>query len=383
MIYCKKCGIVPAPYEDLPVKLPEGAEFTGRDGSPLGKVKDFVEVDCPKCGSSARRETDTMATFFDSSWYFLRFCSPKFDKAPFDTKEAKYWMRVDQYIGGIEHAILHLLYSRFFTKFFQDIGMIDFNEPFRRLLTQGMVLKDGEVMSKSKGNIVDPDGIIKKYGTDALRVYILFAGPPEAEMEWNDKGIEGSFRFLNRVWRLVEKSSELIAHSSEPTPSNPRIKVSDLKRKTHETIKKVTEDIERFQFNTAISAVMELVNTVYSLQFTVYSPEVKEAVEVVVMLLSPFAPHLCEEMREMLGHKPSVLSAKWPEYDKDALRQDEVVVIIQINGKVRAKLTLPPEMEEAALKEAVLSNDTVKKWVEGKAIKNFVIVPDKLVNLVV
>lgn len=377
MIYCKSCGIVPVPYEDLPVKLPENAEFTGTGGSPLGKVKEFVEVKCPKCGGPAKRETDTMATFFDSSWYFLRFCSPKFDKAAFDAKEAKYWMQVDQYIGGIEHAILHLLYSRFFTKFFKDLGMVDFNEPFQRLLTQGMVLKDGEVMSKSKGNIVDPDEIIKKYGTDTIRLYILFAGPPETEMEWNDKGIEGSFRFLNRVWRLMEK-----AVSSQPSAVSQK-ENQELKRKTHETIKRVTEDIESFQFNTAISAIMELVNTAYSVQRIAYSKELKEAVEIIVVLMFPFTPHMCEEMWETLGHKPGIFRVKWPEHDPAVLVLKEITMIIQVNSRVRSRLSLPVGIDEAGLKEKALADPAVQKWMGGKPARNLIIVPNKLVNIIV
>ena len=361
------------PYEDLPVRLPEGATFTGKGGSPLGKVKEFVEVKCPKCKSAARRETDTMATFFDSAWYFLRFCSPKFDKAPFDTKEAKYWMAVDQYIGGIEHAILHLLYSRFFTKFFQDLGMVGFSEPFNRLLTQGMVLKDGEVMSKSKGNIVDPDGIIKKYGADTLRMYILFAGPPQTEMEWSDKGIEGSFRFLNRVWRLVE---QFTVYSLQFTELDVK-KTKELKRKTHETIKRVTEDIEQFKFNTAISALMELVNVVYQTKPT------KEVLETIVVLLSPFAPHICEEIWERLGHTQSILKTLWPKYDPNLLKQKEALIVVQVNGKLRARLNLPVGLDEARLKELVLADAAVKKWVENKGVKNFIVVPDKLVNIVI
>jgi leucyl-tRNA synthetase len=378
MIYCKTCGVVPVPYEALPVRSPEKAKFTGTGGSPLGKVKEFVEVKCPKCGSPARRETDTMATFFDSSWYFLRFCSPKFGTAPFDSKEAGYWMPVDQYIGGIEHAILHLLYSRFFTKFFKDLGMVDFDEPFQRLLTQGMVLKDGEVMSKSRGNIVDPDGIIKKYGTDTLRLYILFAGPPETEMEWNDKGIEGSFRFLNRVWRLVDQVTKSPSHQVTSQGKN-----IELIRKTHETIKRVTADIEGFQFNTAISGIMELVNETYSAQRTAHSEDVKEAIEAIVILLSPLAPHICEEMWELLGHKTGVSMAKWPLYDPAMLIQKEVTLVIQVNGTVRSKLNLPVDIKEAALKEAVLADPAVRKWVEDKPIRNFIVVPNKLVNIVI
>jgi len=390
VIYCKKCGIVPVPYEDLPVELPEKAKFTGSGGSPLSKVRGFVEAKCPKCKSSARRETDTMATFFDSSWYFLRFCSPKFDEAPFDSKEVKYWMRVDQYIGGIEHAILHLLYSRFFTKFFKDLGIVNFSEPFERLLTQGMVLKDGEVMSKSRGNIVDPDGIIKKYGADTLRLYILFAGPPETEMEWNDKGMEGSFRFLNRVWRLVSQLSSLPVNQLNRPTGQPANRPTDLIRKTHETIKRVTEDIEGFRFNTAISAIMELVNTAYSVERLpdgkagiAHSKDLKEAVEIIVMLLSPFAPHMCEEMWEKSGHKESILKAPWPKYEAAVLKQETALIIIQVNGKVRTRMSLPADMDERGLKEAALSDETVKKWIEGKPVKNFVVVPNKLVNIVV
>ncbi|MEI8176083.1 MAG: leucine--tRNA ligase [Candidatus Omnitrophota bacterium] len=377
MIYCPQCGVVPVPYQDLPVRLPEGAVFTGEGGSPLGKVKEFVEVRCPKCSAPARRETDTMATFFDSSWYFLRFCSPRDESAPFSEKEAQYWMRVDQYIGGIEHAILHLLYSRFFTKFFRDLGLIDFYEPFDRLLTQGMVLKDGEVMSKSKGNVVDPDGIIKKYGADTLRLYILFAGPPETEMEWNEKGIEGSFRFLNRVWRLVEKVT------SHQSPVTSEEKNEELERKKHETIKRMTEDIERFGFNTAISAAMELVNKAYSVDVGGESRELKEAAETLVLLLAPFVPHACEEMWHLLGHNESIFTAAWPTHDAALLRQAEVTVIVQINGKVRARLLLPAGLGEAKLREAALSDEAIRKWIGASEVKKCILIPDKLVNIVI
>ncbi|MDD5655148.1 MAG: leucine--tRNA ligase, partial [Candidatus Omnitrophica bacterium] len=276
IIYCKKCGIVPVPYEDLPVALPAEASFTGEGGSPLGKVKEFVEVACPLCQAPARRETDTMATFFDSAWYFLRFCSPKCEDAPFDKKEAEYWMPVDQYIGGIEHAILHLLYSRFFTKFFQDLGEISFTEPFRRLLTQGMVLKDGEVMSKSRGNIVDPDSIIKEYGADTMRLFILFAAPPETELEWDDRGIDGAFKFLNRVWRIQDNLKD----KADPA----------LVRVMHKAIKKITEDIESFKFNTAIASMMELTNAIYQLGAD------REVLGSLIIMLAPIAPHFCEEL---------------------------------------------------------------------------------------
>lgn len=363
IIYCSKCGIVPVAYEDLPVELPKDAPFTGEGGSPLGKVKEFVNVPCPKCKGSARRETDTMATFFDSSWYFLRFCSPKFDKKPFDEQEAKYWMPVDQYIGGIEHAILHLLYSRFFTKFFKDLGLIDFNEPFTRLLTQGMVLKDGEVMSKSRGNIVDPDSIIKKYGADSLRLFILFAAPPETELEWDDSGIEGANKFLNRVWRIQENLKE----KSDPA----------LMRLLHKTMKKVSEDFQDFKFNTAIASLMELTNSIYQLGAD------KEIFSSLVMMLAPIVPHFAEELWATLGNKESVFKAEWPKYDQNYLVEAIVTVVIQVNGKVRSKINVPSDISEASLKELVLSDEKLSLWIQDKPIKSFIIVPKKLVNIVI
>jgi len=370
IIYCQKCGIVPVPYEDLPVELPKDAPFTGKGGSPLSKVEEFVNVPCPECKSTARRETDTMATFFDSSWYFLRFCSPEFDKGPFKKEETKYWMPVDQYIGGIEHAILHLLYSRFFTKFFNDLKMIDFAEPFQKLLTQGMVLKGGEVMSKSRGNIVDPDSIIKKYGTDTLRLYILFAAPAEVEMEWSERGIEGAFRFLNRVWRLL---GHLKQKSQVRTPS------LELQKKMHRTIKEVTQDLENFKFNTAISAIMELVNEIYQNLDT----DITEAVKTVILLVSPFMPHLAEEMWQRLGNKKSVLRAQWPKYAENLLEEDFVTIVVQVNGKLRSKVDVPANINEDKLKELVLADEKLKPWIKDRPIKNFIIVPKKLVNLVI
>jgi leucyl-tRNA synthetase len=370
IIYCPKCGTVPVPYEELPVELPKDAPFTGEGGSPLAKVKEFVQVSCPKCKANARRETDTMATFFDSSWYFLRFCSPKFEKEPFDRQEVKYWMPVDQYIGGIEHAILHLLYSRFFTKFIRDLGMIDFNEPFTRLLTQGMVLKDGEVMSKSRGNIVDPDSIIKHYGADTLRLFILFAAPPETELEWDDRGIEGGFKFLNRVWRLYEgHRSEVTGHRSED--------LNKVKKKMHQTIKEVTEDIENFKFNTAIASLMELVNTIYQ------SGADEEVLSNLIFLLSPITPHFCEELWQKLGNKESIINAPWPKYDPKMLIEETVTIVIQVNGKLRSKIDVPADISEEALKQKVLADEKLKPWIQGKPVKNFIIVPQKLVNIVV
>ncbi|MDD4899444.1 MAG: leucine--tRNA ligase [Candidatus Omnitrophica bacterium] len=363
IVYCSKCGVVPVPEQDLPVKLPADAPFTGEGGSPLGKVKEFVNASCPKCKSVARRETDTMATFFDSSWYFLRFCSPKFIGGPFEEKEAAYWMPVNQYIGGIEHAILHLLYSRFFTKFFQDLGMVKFSEPFERLLTQGMVLKDGEVMSKSRGNIVDPDSIIKDYGADTLRLFMLFAAPPETELEWDSRGIEGAFKFLNRVWRIQENLKE----KSDP----------QLVRALHKAIKKVTEDFTDFKFNTAIASLMELTNAIYQ------SGADKEVFSQLVIMLSPIAPHFCEELWEILGNKESILTASWPKFDPSLLVEEKVTMVIQVNGKVRSKIEVDQNIAQEELRELVLKDAKLTPWLENKPLKNFIVVPKKLINIVI
>jgi len=362
VIYCNECGVVPVPYKDLPVELPKEAPFTGEGGSPLAKVRAFVEVKCPGCGGSARRETDTMATFFDSSWYFLRFCSPDFKEALFDKNEAAFWMPVDQYIGGIEHAILHLLYSRFFTKFFKDIKLVDFCEPFNRLLTQGMVLKDGEVMSKSKGNIVDPDSMIKRYGADALRLFILFAAPPETELEWDDRGLEGAFKFLSRVWRIQENLKEI------PDTS--------LVRFMHKTIKKVTEDFSEFKFNTAIASLMEFTNAIYQLGAD------REVFSRLVLMLSPIAPHFSEELWNILGNKGSIFRAQWPMYDPKMLIEESVTIVIQVNGKVRSKIDVSADMDDGKLKELVLADEKLKPWIQDKPAKNIIIIPNKLINIV-
>jgi len=377
IIYCEKCGMQGAPYEDLPVKLPKNAEFTGEGGSPLSKVKKFVEVKCPKCKGKARRDTDTMATFIDSSWYFLRFASPKFKDAPFDSKEAAYWMPVDQYIGGIEHAILHLLYSRFFTKFLKDIGMINFAEPFKRLLTQGMVLKEGEVMSKSKGNIVDPDGLIEKYGADTLRLFILFAAPPEAELDWNDRGMDGAWRFLTRVWTAVDDISGVKDFIDD--------KNDTLVKKMHQTIRKVTQDIEEgFKFNTAISSVMELVNEIYQAKITNSNTKtVKDAVEATVLLISPIAPHICEEMWRLLGRKESVFKTAWPSYSDELAKEKSIELVIQINSKIRSRINMPLDIPEVEVRRIVLDDAKVKQALLDSPVKKFIVVPNKLVNIII
>jgi len=363
MIYCASCGIVPVPYEDLPVELPANAPFTKEGGNPLNKVKKFVEVNCPKCKAKARRETDTMATFFDSSWYFLRFCSPKFKAAPFNIDEAKYWMTVDQYIGGIEHAILHLLYSRFFTKFFQDLKMVDFTEPFDKLLTQGMVLKDGEVMSKSKGNIVDPDAMIKNYGADALRLFILFAAPPETELEWEERGLDGALKFLNRVWRIQDNLKENAGQ--------------EVLKSLHKTIKKVNQDFSEFKFNTAIASLMELTNVIYQLGAD------KQVFANLIIMLSPIAPHFCEELWEILGNKQSIFRASWPKFYPKLLVEENVELVIQVNGKLRSKIQVPHDISEDKLKELVQKDEKLAPWLEGKTPKKIIIIPQKLVNIVI
>ncbi len=382
IVYCGNCGTVPVPENNLPVGLPQNVKITGEGGSPLLRVKEFVETTCPKCKGEARRETDTMATFFDSSWYFLRFCSARNDKEIFDKKEAAYWMPVDQYIGGIEHAILHLLYSRFFTKFFKDLGLIDFDEPFTRLLTQGMVLKNGEVMSKSKGNTVDPDAVIEKYGADTLRLFILFAAPPEDQLEWNDNAIEGSWKFLNRVWNLAERYNGAAAENFPPDAA-----AQHLAREQNLAVKKVTGDItDGFKFNTAISAVIVLVNALekYLREAKPFSQIcVNEAIKTVILLLAPFTPHLCEELWQKIGGKEeSVSKASWPRCDEKALMQDTAAIIIQINGKLRGKFEAPVGLEEKQLLSLVQADQKIQEHLKGKTIQKTIIVPNRLVNIV-
>ncbi len=402
IIYCSKCGTVPVSLEDLPVRLPDKINITGEGGSPLAKSEEFVHTRCPECGELAKRETDTMATFVDSSWYFLRYCSPNCDKMPFDRDAVDYWMSVDQYIGGIEHAVLHLLYSRFFTRVLRDMGLVGLDEPFKCLLTQGMVMKDGAVMSKSRGNIVDPDSMIKKYGADSLRVFILFAAPPEAEIEWNEQGIEGGSRFLNRIWRKVIENKDYFKNVPRSEIRDLKVSVTrlttpeaELYRKTHWTIKRVTEDIYmRHHFNTAISAMMELVNLLYSYimcaEGDYKSPEAvrhfnvaRYALESLILMLAPFAPHIAEEMWQIIGNKPSIFKMAWPVYDPKVLEQDVIDIVIQINGKVRSRVSVPQGLDDAGLKEAILKDKKTSEYLGGKDIKKFIIVPKKLVNIVV
>jgi leucyl-tRNA synthetase len=394
MIHCEKDGIVPVPYEQLPVELPRVTQFTGRGDSPLAQVPEFVNVTCPTCGGPARRETDTMDTFVDSSWYFLRFCDPTNTELPFSPESAAYWMPVDFYSGGVEHAILHLLYSRFFTRVLRDVGLLTFDEPFRRLLTQGMVLKNGAVMSKSRGNVVDPDDMLQKYGADALRLYVMFVAPPEKEVEWSDAGLEGSFRFLLRVWRLVDHWAESIRTAGTAADFAGATDVErTVRRKTHETIRRATMDIEeRMHLNTAVSSMMELVNELYAFSDTTphgtpsrsdtpvtpaERPQtlavMREAIEALVVMLSPFAPHTAEELWQMLGHDDGLTTTAWPAFDADVAKAEEVTVPVQINGKVRARLTVSAGLAEDALRERTLAEPAVKAYTDGKTIRKVIV----------
>ncbi len=385
MIYCEDCGWVPEEEENLPVLLPADVEFTGKGESPLTTSREFAEAVCPKCGKPARREMDTMDTFLDSSWYFLRYADARNEKKPFDKEKADYWMNVDQYIGGVEHAILHLLYARFFTKVLHDIGLLEAEEPFENLLTQGMVLKDGAKMSKSVGNIVSPAQIIEKYGCDTARLFILFAAPPERDLDWSDTGVEGSYKFLNRVWRLVLECIEKM-----PERAEVRIESKDDKSLYYElnkTVKRVTDSFApgRFSFNTAISAIMELVNEMYRCK-QAEAPNhalLREAAEKLVLLLSPFVPHICEEMWEKLGHSSAVYFESWPSYDEDALKLDTVEIVVQINGKVKMKADVDSSLSREALTDQMLEDESVKALIEGKNVVKVIAVPGKLVNIVV
>jgi leucyl-tRNA synthetase len=394
MIYCEKDGIVPVPDDQLPVELPKVAQFTGRGDSPLAQVPEFVNVTCPTCGGPARRETDTMDTFVDSSWYFYRFADARNDTRAFDPKKVKYWLPVDFYVGGIEHAILHLIYSRFFARVFRDLGMVKDSEPFTHLLTQGMVLKDGAVMSKSKGNVVDPDAMMEKFGADALRLYVIFVAPPENQMEWTDTGLRGIAAFLARVWRLVDQWLQAAIRESgvgiralESASLTPAERA--IRRKTHDTIRRVTVDIEqRQQLNTAVSAMMELVNDLYAFGDADASrPEtvavVREAVEALVRMLSPFAPHTCEELWEMLGHRDGLMKAAWPEFSAEVAKAEEIVIPVQVNGKVRSRLTVPAESSEKELEEMALADPAVMAHLAGKQVKKVVVAKGRLVSLVV
>lgn len=422
IIYCGRCGTVPVPDTDLPVLLPRDVEITVTGGSPLARAETFVSAQCPTCRGPARRETDTMDTFVDSSWYFLRFCSPHARDRALEKGKVAFWMSVDQYIGGIEHAVLHLLYARFFTKVIRDLGLIALDEPFENLLTQGMVCKETfrcpkhgfrfphevnaqgrcaecsqpveigrtEKMSKSRRNVVDPDDLMGRYGADTARLFSLFAAPPEKDLEWSDRGVEGAFRFLNRVYRLVDGWAEELRHPM-PTISFAALTASRaLFQKAHFTVKKVTEDIDRdFHFNTAIAALMELVNMLGQFELRGEPEEQMErrsvarfAIETLLVLLAPFAPHLAEELWERLGHSQSIFAEPWPTYESDVIQKEELLVVVQIDGKLRSRISLPAHAGEEELRVAALQDNRVQTWLEGKQVKRVVVVPKKLVNIV-
>jgi leucyl-tRNA synthetase len=388
VVYCEKCGIVPIPEEQIPVLLPDVQVLPGGK-SPLPETEEWVNTGCPHCGGPARRETDTMDTFICSSWYFLRFSSPWTAEGPFKKEDVNYWMAVDQYIGGIEHACLHLIYARFFTKVLSDLGYVEVREPFTNLLTQGMVIKDGSKMSKSKGNVVDPDEIIRKYGADTARLFILFAAPPDKDLDWSEKGVEGAHRFLRRVWRLVEEGGDALRQA--PRRRIPLVEMvakdrRDLKRRIHSTIESVGRDIEKErQFNTAVARLMELSNALSDFtpqdetDWTLY----REGIETLLLCLSPFTPHICEELWQNLGNQGCLAGASWPEVEADCLEAESVTIVLQVNGKVREKIELPAGLGSEELKERVFSEEAVRKRLQGKEILKVISVPDRLVNVVV
>jgi leucyl-tRNA synthetase len=422
MINCDKCGIVPAKETDLPIVLPQNVVFNPAGGSPLVALKEFIDTTCPKCGGKAARETDTMDTFVESSWYFNRYCSPDCDTKPgLDRKKLDYWMPVDQYIGGIEHAILHLLYARFYTKMLRDFGVIGVDEPFTNLLTQGMVCKETmkcnehgylfpeqategkchicgkeviigktEKMSKSLKNVIDPDYLVKKYGADTARIFCLFAAPPEKDLEWSDQGVEGSFRFLGRLWRIFEEYLDDIKVIKSLSASvNLEGELKTLRRKTHQTIRKVTIDIEdRFHFNTAISAVMELVNAVYQIKRPASDDKialaaVREALETAVILLVPIVPHITEELWQMLGHKTLAADVPWPQFDPAIASEEEMTIVVQINGKLRSRMTVAVDEDAEKIKQIALADEKIIALLSGAKVLKVIYVPKKLVNIVV
>src|SRR5438876_530757 len=390
ILYCDRCGMVAEKEENLPVVLPRNVQISGKGGSPLADVASFVNATCPRCGGRARRETDTMDTFVESSWYFFRYCSPTYEGGMFERSAVDYWMPVDQYIGGIEHAVLHLLYARFYTKVLRDLGLTKADEPFVALLSQGMVIKDGAKMSKSKGNVVDPDDLIRTFGADTARLFSLFAAPPEKDLDWNDHGVEGGSRFLNRVWRFVLAHVEEIKNvGRDAAPSTDTGRA--FRRVIHETIARVTADIERdFHFNTAVSAIMELVNALYAFEHASLdgmprserTALLREAVETTLLLLGPFCPHVTEELWAQLGHEESLFLHRWPEVDPTALAKSEVTVIVQVDGKVRSRLTVDVDASEDDVRRLALADDRVRPWVATHEVARVVVVPNRLVNIV-
>ena len=387
MLYCDKCGVQPVPEEDLPIILPTDVKIDQSGKSPLHDLESFYKTFCPVCQGEARRETDTMDTFVESSWYYARYTCPDFTEGPLDPDQVNYWLPVDQYIGGVEHAILHLLYARFFTKVMRDMGYLTVDEPFTNLLTQGMVIKDGSKMSKSKGNVVDPQQLIDRYGADTVRLFSLFAAPPERDLEWSDKGVEGSYRFRNRVFRFIMDNLEIIQQDADST--NPEITgaTKDLHRKIHQTIAKVTHDIDgSFHFNTAISAVMELTNVLYGVSSDKNKPDagvIRQAVETILLLLAPMVPHFCEELWQVTGHSTTLAHTPWPTFDPEAIKEDQITLVIQVNGKLRSRLQVNPDSDDDANRGKALADDKVKKFIGDKPVKKIIVVKNKLINIVI
>ncbi len=379
VIHCPHCGVVPVPESDLPVVLPLNIEITGKGRSPLENVPEFVNVKCPACGAAARRETDTMDTFIDSSWYFYRYCDAKNDKAPFDSAKAGYWFPIDQYIGGVEHAILHLIYSRFFTKVMRDLGLIKNDEPATRLFTQGMVIKDGTKMSKSKGNIVSADAAAQKYGSDTARLFVLFAAPPERDVDWQDAGVEGMYRFLGRVYRFVTRNSAAM-HTDGPAAEADR----RILRKLHQTIRKVTEDFEsRWHFNTSLAGIMEFFNQLSAAEKDISPAAMREILEKLVLLMSPFAPYVAEELWEEIGRTGRSCRQKWPEFDPELAKEDLAEIVVQVNGKLRGRISAPFGAAKEELEAKALADEKIRAFTDGKKVVKVISVPDKLVNIVV
>ncbi len=390
IIYCDRCGIVPVPEEDLPVELPEGVEFTASGDSPLSRIPEFMEVECPQCGGPARREPDTMDTFVYSAWYYLRYPSPHEDRAPFSRDDVEYWLPVDQYVGGIEHATGHLMYSRFITKVLHDLGWVSFREPFASLFTQGMVYKDGAKMSKSRGNVVIPDEINDEYGADTGRLFSLFVGPPDQDSEWSDEGVVGAHRFLWRVWRLAtENLHAWDAGFAADLPEDGGEEQRAIRRKTHQTILKVTEDFESMRFNTAIAAIMELCNDLGSFAASMDAQDAgdravfSEGLSTLVMLLSPIAPHICDELWERMGLEPSLFECAWPQADEDLAEEETITIVVQVNGKVRDNVEVPAGTDMDDVVEMALEREKVSKYIQGNDLVKTITVPDRLINLVV
>jgi leucyl-tRNA synthetase len=381
VIYCPKCGMVPVPESDLPVVLPLKVPIGGKGRSPLENVPEFVNIACPKCGEPARRETDTMDTFVDSSWYFYRYCDPHDSSAPFDSKKIAYWFPIDQYIGGVEHAILHLIYSRFWTKMMRDLGLVANSEPTQRLFTQGMVIKDGAKMSKSKGNVVSADEMIERFGADTGRVFELFATSPEREMDWTDSGANGAYNFISRVYRFVTRN---VGQGATNPAGGPTAADKKALRKLHQTLRQITDDFEgRWHFNTSIAALMGLMNVLTDLERDLSAPAIAEILEKLTLMLEPFAPYLAEELWEEQGRESPVFHHPWPEYDPELAREEEAEVVIQVNGKLRGRINVAFGTPRETLEKLVLGDTKVRPLLDGKQVVKVIVVPDKLVNIVV